>query len=205
MDIARLVLDYLKVLVWPIVVATALLSFRRQIRDMASRVTRLNILGNEIEAVVHSGDIAIQEALDAIPPTATAQPDDLTESWLNPTPPAPVSDDATQRAYEVIDAVERRVRQLAFSTDPSLFGRSTIDAIAWLSDKRILQPSIRYPVTELLSLRAECRVLSAEEANQILRTAQQMSLLLQVVADGQGRTRTRVVGDPAPFPYPSSH
>ena len=45
MDEARLVLDYLRVLVWPLVVTGAVLIFRHELRDVARRLTALEGFG----------------------------------------------------------------------------------------------------------------------------------------------------------------
>jgi hypothetical protein len=41
MEIARLVLDYVKILVWPLIVFVGIFVFADQIRDMAKRIESL--------------------------------------------------------------------------------------------------------------------------------------------------------------------
>lgn len=45
METARLVLDYVDVLIWPIVVAVVLIAFRRQLVALFGRITRLDAAG----------------------------------------------------------------------------------------------------------------------------------------------------------------
>lgn len=193
MEIARLVLDFFKVFVWPCVAVTALLCFRHQIREVSSRITRVNILGNELEAAARGAGEAVQDALDDLSEDEVTEPDDATAQWLNP-PAVAVADEASNRAYNAVNALERALRQFAFEVDPTLVGRTTNNITNELVVRRLLQPSVRTTVAELLAIRGtRTRALHEESAGQLLHAAQQMLLVVQL-ARTQSQ-RTRVVGD----------
>lgn len=49
-EIARIILEYLKVLLWPLLVATFLLIFKKNIQNFIGRLVRARFPGGEFEA-----------------------------------------------------------------------------------------------------------------------------------------------------------
>ncbi|MFD4711862.1 hypothetical protein ACFWN5_19630 [Streptomyces sp. NPDC058430] len=180
MEIARLVLDFLKILVWPGVAITALLCFRHQIRELSSRVTRVNILGNELEAAVRGASEAVEDALDSLPAVDETDQNSSITGWLNPLA-VTVADEATNRAFDAVNALERTLRRCAFEVDETLVGRTTNNITNELVERQLLPPSTRMTVAELLAIRdSSNRHLHEQDAVRMLRTAQQMLLLVQL-------------------------
>lgn len=70
MDVAELVLDYLKVLIWPAVVLTALLMFRNQLRSLFARIVEASGFGATLKLEQNAARAA--EASEAIPELASA-------------------------------------------------------------------------------------------------------------------------------------
>jgi hypothetical protein len=67
---SKLILDYLKVLIWPIVVITVIFIFRGQIKDVAKRVKKAEIYGVSVEV---GGNIGVEtETTTEKKPPATA-------------------------------------------------------------------------------------------------------------------------------------
>ncbi len=188
MDIARLVLDYLKVLVWPGVVIAALIVFRGQVRDIASRVTRLSILGNEIEAAAASAREAVEDAVE-VAPELPAPDDEATAEWLLPPATPRVADPDTRRAYEAIDLVETALRRLAYEVAPALVGETTLAAAWELARQDVIQPSMANTVADLLRVRARlANTLAREDATSIHQSAQTLFVVLQLIRGQRSET-----------------
>lgn len=197
MEIARVVLDYLKVLVWPAVTISALLIFRAQIREIASRLNRAAFLGLEIEATAREVSAAIEAAAaDSEQDPALAAESEAVQRWLRPE--QPLSDLAPQRETdEAINLLERAVRRLAWETDVSLLGQSTRKAAQGLIDQGMLSPSFFRALDDLLTIRDVERGRPRPDSHmrELARQATQLRLVLATAE--QARNRTRVVGDTA--------
>ncbi|GLW53957.1 hypothetical protein [Kitasatospora phosalacinea] len=92
MEIARLVLDYLRVLLWPLVVLLGVWIVRRQIPEIASRVTRLETPVGTVELEARK----VNEAAEAVAQQSLVVPEPLPE-------PAPIT--AEQLLTEARDLV----------------------------------------------------------------------------------------------------
>lgn len=75
MDIARLILEYLGVLAWPVVLATFFLTFRRSIAGLIDRARNASALGVTAEFAGR-----IEDVIDEAPGLETAERESLKES-----------------------------------------------------------------------------------------------------------------------------
>ncbi|MCX4993837.1 hypothetical protein [Streptomyces longwoodensis] len=196
MDTARLVLDYVKALIWPGVALTALLVFRQQLRELAGRVSRANFLGMEIEAaVVRETHTTVEEAVTAGVEPVEAENSDPARAWLNPDLPRSASytyDDA----FQAVNTLERQVRVLAYEVDKSYVGRATRHAAEALVERGLLQPSFLNSLAELLYMRDEMgERMGASAAKNVASSALQLALVAQLALNSYRTPRTRVVGD----------
>ncbi|MEU3507940.1 hypothetical protein ABZ733_08410 [Streptomyces longwoodensis] len=195
MDTARLVLDYVKALIWPGVALTALLVFRQQLRELASRVSRANFLGMEIEAVVRETQTTVEEAVTAGVEPVEAEDSDPAHAWLNPDLPRSASytyDDA----FQAINTLERQVRVLAYEVDKSYVGRATRAAAEALVERGLLQPSFLNSLAELLYMRDEMgERMGPKVAKNVASSALQLALVAQLALNSYRTPRTRVIGD----------
>jgi hypothetical protein len=70
MDVARLVLEYLKALVWPVALVVALVVFRRVLPDLLSRLRSVEALGAKAEFAERLADVSgqLEDAAATSPP-----------------------------------------------------------------------------------------------------------------------------------------
>jgi len=194
MDTARLVLDYVKVLVWPTIVLVGLLLFRRQLRDLAGRVTRANVLGMEIEAAVRGAQAAVEEAVEANTEDADVEPGDPVGAWLEGEPRSS-SDPATDEAFQAINKLEQSIRSFAYLVDESLAGRATLNTMDSLVKRGLLQKTMMNSISELLHVRDNVGGLSPTDAKRIADAALTQLLVVQMARHSFQTPRRRVVGD----------
>ncbi|MFG2948177.1 hypothetical protein [Streptomyces adustus] len=195
MEIAKLVLAYLKVLAWPAVAIGAMLIFRAQIRDIASRVSRANFLGLEIEAAAREVSAAVEAAAEA--ETGALTPSEEAEAvraWLRPLQPSG-NTPAQREAMAAVNRLEQNLRRLAWEVDVEVVGRSTRSAAQALIDRNLLTPSFFRALDELLTIRdahAE-RPITDALATELAGQARQLVLVLRSAYNAHHRTR--VVGE----------
>lgn len=195
METARLVLDYVKALVWPTVTVAGLLLFRQQLRDLSNRVSRATFMGVEIETAVREAQTAIEDAVSANTEEPVVEPSDPVADWLEPNLPrsdVPYLDEV----FENINKVERLVRRFAYEVDDTLVGRTTMNAAHSLATRGLIQRSYLTSLTELLHVRDNVGVsLNPGEAGRLSGSALQLLLVLQLALHAYRHPRTRVVGD----------
>lgn len=117
-EIARLVLDYFKALVWPLVVLVIVLRFRAEIAQLFKRIRTLSTPGvdaefsDEVSEVSAETEAAVREA----PPTASAQTgrgEDASGEWPPSTLPLIAALSPTAGMLAAWRHVERLLYQLA--------------------------------------------------------------------------------------------
>ncbi|MHC3428815.1 hypothetical protein [Streptomyces sp. DT18] len=184
MDIARLVLEYLRALVWPLVALALLYGFRQQVRELSRRVIRGSFLGVEVEMLVQETDNATAEAAETSSNAvgALAAGSEAT-SWLEPRQSIPEGDSPGARTHRAINNLERLVRRLAYEVDQGLVGRSTRSAAHALVGRDVLDGSFLRALGELLTIRDSpgmTRTMSVNMAEQVWSSAQQLVVIVQL-------------------------
>jgi type II secretory pathway pseudopilin PulG len=195
METARLMLDYIKILIWPAVVLIGLLLFRQQLRDIASRVTRASVLGMEIEAAVRGAQAAVEDAVEANTEDEDVEPDDPVGAWLEPDARRS-NDPATDEAFQAINKLEQSIRSFGYLVDESLAGRTTKNTTHSLIQRGLLQPSMQNSVAELLHVRDNVAgALNPQDAKRITDAGLTQLLVVQLARHAFQDPRRRVVGD----------
>ncbi|MFI9339981.1 hypothetical protein ACIG0D_01695 [Streptomyces sp. NPDC052773] len=196
MEIARLILDYIKALTWPAVTLGGLFIFRQQLRDLSGRISRANFMGVEIEAAIRETQTAIEEAVTESEEELPLETSDPALLWLEPNPPRFGESDLDQ-ALQKVDRLEHMVRRFAYEVDTSVAGETTLQAARTLVGAGLVHQSSLRVLRELLFVRDQGgRGLSAYETRQLADSAAQLQLVLQVAQHAYRNPRTRVVGDP---------
>lgn len=183
MEIARLILDFFKVLIWPLVVLVILYGFRRQVNELAGRIVRANFLGLEIEAASREAARAAEEAIQDVRPEHE-QPiaDRGAQEWLNPPLVELEGGSPGARAHRAINDLDRLLRRLAFEADPDLVGRSPRSAAHALSERGVLNRAFLEAFNELITIRNEgiSRNVNEPTGERLWTSAQQLIVVVQL-------------------------
>lgn len=195
MDIARLVLDYLKILIWPAVVLVGILVFRQQLQDLTGRVTRASVLGMEIEAAVRGArtavEEAVEEAVEANAEDEDIEPDDPVGAWLEPEGHRNFGS-WVDEPLQAINKLEQSIRSFGYLVDENLVGRSTMSTIQSLVQRGLLQPSMQESVRELLQVRdISARYIGPNRARALTDAALTQLLVVQLARHTFQNPRTR--------------
>jgi hypothetical protein len=183
MSVADQILNFVKTLVWPAVVVTAVLTFRPQLARLISRVTEVSAAGasvkfsDEVDELADTADSVLREVRGNFAPEET--------------PPLPVSTLQVEKeptaafldAYRELETAAREVAVASGATSPLL-----IPVLKGLADKDLLPDEAVHLGEELRSIRNRVahalQHLTPEDATGLVAAANSLANACRAITEG---------------------